>query len=492
MDMKLIRGYAAAMVAAILLGIGSSYVTADDEQDPHNKMAELLNIMRDENQERGIRRNAANSLGDADLNPIIDEYLEEMIELLEVRDGNVRLRVRHRLTGMGEDALNALVPLVAEPGVHGQEASLALSRMGEAGRDAIIPLLTHEDEDMRIRGAEALREMLQRTRTEPAPAVAALIVSLDDQSPKVRELSAVALQFAGTAGAPASGALAARMDDPEESVILAALAAIRHIGEGGPNVIETIGRLMLNEERPVNARVAAANALGEIGPDALDKLLAGLRSPVYNVRVASAERLAGMPAVSIAPLIQLLGDDDADVRRFAAYALAKSGEAALPAKDALIALAVDEYNFARRNAVDALGAIGGEGDTKVIETLLIALNDHDHGVRIAAARALGKAGKFSESAARALCGVIRPIEESADMKRAAAQSLARLELPLPYVIDALSHALLNDPPEVRWAAAEALAALGAPSIAALERSAQDDAARPYAEFALGRIEQVRD
>lgn len=101
-------------------------------------------------------------------------------------------------------------------------------------------------------------------------------------------------------------------------------------------------------------------------------------------------------------LTQALQDEDADVRLVAAMYLKSRREKAGPSAEALVALLKDKHEGVRREAVEALSAIG----FPAVPALVKALADPDPRVRIAALDGLGNIGRPKEER-------MRPPEERA-------------------------------------------------------------------------------
>lgn len=136
-------------------------------------------------------------------------------------------------------------------------------------------------------------------------------------------------------------------------------------------------------------RYRAVRELSLDAPDGVDQLLARLSDESWRVRKAAVERLAEVRPVerAVPHLVHALGmGDDVRARNAAAEALARIGA---PAVKALAERLGNEDGDVRKFAADILGEIGhGEG----VEPLASALDDPDRNVRAAAAEALGKIG----------------------------------------------------------------------------------------------------
>lgn len=182
-------------------------------------------------------------------------------------------------------------------------------------------------------------EALANAGAEASAAVDALCRALDHEDRYTRRRAAVALGRIGPAGRSAVERLEAlASDDPDRTVREAARTALFHVNldalaaagvsQADPRIQELVARLDEDDEFE---SVAAANALGRLGPDAAaaaPALARALRSPNKWLRVAAAEALGaigpgGGPA---AASLEEAGDDpDADVRAAVRAALESLG-----------------------------------------------------------------------------------------------------------------------------------------------------------------------
>jgi HEAT repeat protein len=162
-------------------------------------------------------------------------------------------------------------------------------------------------------------------------------------------------------------------------------------------------------------------------------------------------------------LLGLLSDEDSDVRRSAADALGKLGEAAATPKvlDGLIGLFSDKDQWVRLSGVFALDKMKETAATPaVLDALLGRLSDEDDLVRISAVFALGKMKKAAATpkVLDALLGLLT--HERNDVRWSAADALGQLgeAAATPKVLDALLGRLSDEESNVRRSAADALAA----------------------------------
>jgi len=104
---------------------------------------------------------------------------------------------------------------------------------------------------------------------------------------------------------------------------------------------------------------------------------------------------------AIPVLVDLLDDEDDQVRYFACNALVAHGPAAVPAVPALRRMLRHDDIYQRRNAVNCLAAIGS-GARPALPDLIQALDEDDAWVNYFAATALGKIGPAAREAIPAL------------------------------------------------------------------------------------------
>lgn len=171
-----------------------------------------------------------------------------------------------------------------------RNAAALLGEMNVEHTDvALLPLLQHEDERIRIAVARAL------TRVRTPKALQALHACLDDPQPEVRRLAAAAFGLAGGAGGgirPPAARLTAALDrETDEDVALEMLASLGRLGSADavqrlvriavPTTSEAVGDRSATARDPWR-RIAALEALVRARGHAM--------VPVIDVLMSDADR----------------------------------------------------------------------------------------------------------------------------------------------------------------------------------------------------------
>jgi len=314
-----------------------------------------------------------------------------------------------------EQAVEPLIEAFRDPAVEVRRA--AGSALGEIGEPAIAPLarvLRESSAELRLEAVMALR------RIEPNQAAETLLVAaLSDEDPNVRWVAGLTLgergnqkavgvlveilrqgqeydqsraaRFLGRMRAmEAVDALVGALNEDVWSVRIAARDALVEIGDAA---VEPL--LSAAKEGSGRVRMKAASALGRLGSErAVGVLLAALRDRDWMVCDEAAVALAGIRSEkAVGPLIAALKDPNGETRQAAAWVLGEMESA--PAVDALSALLADPE--AGGMAAIALGKIGSE---KAVTPLGRLLGTESRQARRAAAWALARI--HSERAAKLL------------------------------------------------------------------------------------------
>ena len=227
---------------------------------------------------------------------------------------------------------------------------------------------------------------------------------------------------------------------------------------------QRIKRLIQQLDFPlVEDRISAADALGQIGPEAKS---------------------------AVPDLIEVLKDDDGHVRESATVALGKIGPEAKAAVPYLIEVLKnkDKSDFRRLSALatfheSAAGALGKIG-IEAVPALIEALKDKDKSVRIEAAWALSQIGP------EAVPVLIEALEhKNAYVRGGVAGALGKIGPGAKSAVPDLIEALKNEDKFVRGRVVEALGKIGIEAVPALIKTLndKDKSVRVEVAWALGEI-----
>ncbi len=236
--------------------------------------------------------------------------------------------------------------------------------------DGLIEALRSDDGLTRQRAALTLGNLGGPKAAEP------LIRALGDPVTAVREAAADSLALLGDA---AVGPLVELIENPEASGRYEEPAA----AEGPATVTGPGGRTWEVETRKDLRQVYAVAILGEIGdPAAVEPLVRALRHANDDLRCQASGALAKFGSGAVESLTVMFTDPDPDVRIVAAGVLGDTGD---PAAVEPLVEALGDGN------ADVRGAAGGSlvrlGDAAV-DRLIEATSESDRNVRLYAAGAL--------------------------------------------------------------------------------------------------------
>ncbi|GIW70599.1 MAG: hypothetical protein KatS3mg102_0141 [Planctomycetota bacterium] len=348
---------------------------------------------------------------------------------------------------------------------------------GEALRRTLARLLEGLASASPARRAEAYRALL-RHRSEEA------VAEVWRQAAAAEEVvRAFVCRYLSQVGGPtAAAALVAMLEAPEDAVREEAALALERLGPAD-KVEPLLAALGPGGGR--HARLYACRALGQLGLErAVLPLVELLRDPLAEVRREAADALRRLrDPRAVRPLIPLLADPAEPVRYTAAYTLGELG--AGPAVRALGRAALgDPSPRVRQVAVWALGRARGRAALAVLARALAL--DPSPPVRLEAARRLGRqqrpaaVGELLRAYAR---------DPEPEVRLAAAHALDAL--PDRIAVPALVRALRAIDPRQRHAAAIELGHRGGPrAVRALSRTLArepDPIVRAAAAEALGTI-----
>jgi HEAT repeat protein len=214
-------------------------------------------------------------------------------------------RAKSRLEGMAAWAFQSMNPLGSSgPASVGEEAAIALAKIGAPAVDALIDATNATDDDVRTRSFRALRLI------NDAPAFDTFRAGLHERNEKVRFESL--LGIAASSRPDAVALLAPLLDDRSITIRTNAVHALAGIGGR-----EGLGMLSKDlAARDTYFRIAVCEGLGKMQKaDTVPLLVSLLRNPEWSVRMSAAQGLGfRKDRRAIRPRIDALADGNDAVR----------------------------------------------------------------------------------------------------------------------------------------------------------------------------------
>jgi len=366
----------------------------------------------------------------ADAAPLV----KELIPLLKDPQAFIRRATAQTLANCRGDAAPAVPALVAA--MRDSDywvrnlASAALTEIGESASEPLIKLLDDKDATTRYYAVMTINGLGLQSKD----VIKALVKSVKDSNPAVRQGSLFALSKVETDDANVFTILGAALGDKEKQVRLSAASILVGMGKDGAGALAKVV-----EDKDAASRMLALQALASLGDNIDEKGVNAMR--------------------------KALDDADPKVRQTATLAVANLGKTARELGgdkemfQALAKLLAEKDVQLRRTAVYALGQIGGS-DADEIKTIAGALKDTDAMVRSFTIQALAKNAKDTE------------VEETRQM-----------------LSDHLITTLQDKDRRVQFMAAQALTQQGALAVASLVKVVEDGKGmqRLWAAAILGEI-----
>ncbi|MCX8045050.1 MAG: HEAT repeat domain-containing protein [Desulfobacterota bacterium] len=254
--------------------------------------------------------------------------------------------------------------------------------LGELGADAApaMEALTHalrsdSDFDVRRNAAFALGEI-------GAPAIPSLLSMLNDKDPRIRRIVTAALVRIGT---PAVPKLTHLLTTSDTITRRNAAVILGNIGPDATDAIPALEKALQDPDRGFQWTVRQALRRIKQTPQEHaefdNQTLLGTQTditPPLDVRTHASN--------TIENLLVRLSDEKPDVRRRAAFALARLGSSALPV---LLNALTSDNTLTRKNAAFALGEMGSSARS-AIPALTSLKHDPDRTVRWVAEHAVKK------------------------------------------------------------------------------------------------------
>lgn len=363
----------------------------------------LMRSLSDADKE--LRSWAAWALGE--VGPEAEEAGAALIDALKDEDKEVRIHAAVSLVEINGQAAREVLPTLMEALEEqflSRYAAEALGKMGPAAKEAVpalIRALKHESHDTRSRAAEALEKI-------GTPEAQQALKTLSEK---------------GDLG----GILPSQKDPMVTREGVRSAITLREI----PKLLQELGdrHPMVRSVAVYRLRDAPKEAAGEVVP-ALMKVFQ--TDPAPWIRISAAVSLANLGTSSqeaIPPLVQMLKDEEKDIRAMAAYVL---GEIALSATakekvvPALVETLRDEDRVVRESAAKALEKLGPTAQEGVVTLFIQVLQSEDKSSRRKAARALEAIGPAASGAVPPLLQTLMDSNEDEDLRHDAAYALGKI------------------------------------------------------------------
>ncbi len=312
----------------------------------------------------------------------------------------------------------------------------------------VVPTLADESEKVKRQFVDFLEDLGK-------PGAAALIAMLEDPSVQIRQKAADKLGAIGererkakrNVDAIAIG-LATALNDPSDKVFREALEELDDVHPTSSESVAVVvpALIAVRTRGSSEARSDVLNVLGLIGESLAkngaptdtirDALIVGLADESSNVRTNAIEELSDIRAASsetFTALTNALTDRSKSVRNRAEDELIQLGKGAATTVIPILAdaLGTSTSPVTRGHIVDVLGAIGEKGKItendheRIVQSLLVALQDTDENVRRNAADELGEMRAASPDVLPALTNARN--DGSKKVRNAAQKAIQRIE-----------------------------------------------------------------
>ena len=312
----------------------------------------------------------------------------------------------------------------------------------------VVPTLTDESKKTK-------RQFVDFLQALGPSSISALVAMLQDPSDEIRQKAADKLGAIGererkakrNVDAVAIG-LASALNDPSDKVFREALQELDDVRPTSPESTAVVipALIAIRTRGSSGARSDVLNVLGLIGESLAedgrstdtirDALIAGLTDESSRVRTNAIEELSDIRAASsetFSALTKALTDRSESVRNRAEDELIQLGKGAAATAIPILADALGNSTspVTRGHIVDVLGAIGEKGKTteddheRIVQSLLVALQDTDENVRRNAADELGEMRAASPDVLPALTNALN--DSSQKVRNAAQKAIRRIE-----------------------------------------------------------------
>ena len=232
-----------------------------------------------------------------------------------------------------------------------------------------------------------------------------------------------ALKEMGASARPAVAELLVALEDEDDNVRSAVVWALPEIERDPDSVGSQLWQAAAND-RSRQVRARAVRSLAKLGPAAIPIILSTLSNGEERVRAIASHILREIAARTEEGATRLangLAAADPSTRKTIAWSLWELGDRAGPATHQLVGALADEQEEVRYYCIRALGKIG----SNALPSLLVALTDDNLRVRSGAALALGRMGTTARSAAPQLRALLS--DSAVEVRDAARRALSQIE-----------------------------------------------------------------
>lgn len=407
----------------------------------------------------GLRIGGAHALGG--LGPQAKDAVPGLIQLLVDGREPIREEVIQALGLIGPEAGPALVTALTDGDARRRSgAALALAQIEPAYRQAAQPVEQQLARETEATARAALLTALPKVGAAPDRCVALLLPGVTDDNESTRHAALNALLGTWAVRAAAVPKLVTLLKDGKPEVRERAARALGRMGSDAASALPAL----LAATRAAGGAQAFADALAQIGPQALPALLDALQKgkPEESAWILRALRGFGPPAIPV--LNEALKHPSAAVRAAAAGTLGSMGREAADAINPLFVLTEDASPEVQAASLRALVAL--RADSNRLKPLLqTALASKHADVRKAGAAGTAAFGGAAQLGVNGLLDLLD--DDDAAGRVAAVQALGQLGAQAAPAVDALA-ARLGDP-ALQSLAMEALGKIGPAAAPAVPR-----------------------
>jgi len=342
------------------------------------------------------RREAAEHLGS--MSNAMLTFSSEIVQLLGDREAIVRanaVRCAGRIGKVSKDpALKGTLAekisnMLADSSIDVRcNAAEALGDLGIAAKSfvgAVHEHLNDQNEVLRQNAAWAIGQLLKREEVVEAKESAAAVAGSVCESPasKRRRISCKSPQKPSETDYAQQ--LARLLDDTDDLVQWYAVEALGHMGKMPCESVDRVAEFLKHSQADVVQNAAwTLGQAGDVASLAVAKLLKLLTHKTIDVRYYAVEALGyiGGDAVgqSISDVLKRLQDDNADVRKVAAWAIGRFAGKMKSMPKELVGCLRDDDASVRESAVEALGCFGSRAKP-YLKGITKLLDDPDSEVR---------------------------------------------------------------------------------------------------------------